>query len=120
MGLSQVMLAKSQDLRHTCEQDEGMAGYGWTTYDTRKGGVHVVNDTGNKVDLVTYFTKLSDDASDVSWGLRVKVFPRNDAIARQNTTIVFYLGGTSAEAPLIPIPKNNPSSHDLLSIHALE
>ncbi|KAF7508559.1 hypothetical protein GJ744_009108 [Endocarpon pusillum] len=46
-----------KNLRHTCEQDEGMAGYGWTAYDVRSGGMQIVNDTGSRLDLITHFAK---------------------------------------------------------------
>src|ERR1700761_6777148 len=44
--------------RHTCEQHEGMAGYGWEEYDARNGGRQVIHDTGNKIDLVIDFVKV--------------------------------------------------------------
>jgi len=80
------------DLRHTCEQDEGMAGYGWTAYDVRKGGTHIVNDTGNKLDLITHFVKASDDEKHGKWGLRVSARPRADGHDRQKSTMILYLG----------------------------
>ena len=76
------------DLRHTCEQDEGMAGYGWAVYDIRKGGMQVINDTGNKLDLITYFSKVSDEQRSGEWGLRVKGIPRPNAHGLQKTTVV--------------------------------
>ena len=56
-----LILANPPDLRHTCEHDEGMAGYGWTAYDVQKGGMQIVNDTDNRVDLITQFVKVSGD-----------------------------------------------------------
>ena len=86
------MLANSQGLRHACEQDEGMAGYGWTVYDVRKGGLQIVNDTGNRLDLSTHFSKVFDDESNEKWGLRVKGIPRANAHDHQTTSVIFYLG----------------------------
>lgn len=80
------------DLRHTCEQDEAMASYGWTAYDVRKGGTHIVNDTGNKLDLITHFVKASDDENYVKWGLRVGARPSADGHDRQKSTVILYLG----------------------------
>ncbi|KAL8858592.1 MAG: hypothetical protein Q9178_004886 [Gyalolechia marmorata] len=71
-----------------------MAAYGWTSYDTRTGGSHVVNDTGNRVDIITHFSKNTPG----SWGLRVKSNPRQDAASLQQTSIIFYLGIESAGA----------------------
>ncbi|KAL8691333.1 MAG: hypothetical protein Q9218_003419 [Villophora microphyllina] len=79
-------------LRHTCEQDEGMAGYGWTTYDARRGGTHVVNDTRNKLNLITHFVKDPDNGNPNTWGLRVNARRRTDAQDRQKSTVVFYIG----------------------------
>lgn len=87
-----LILGKPQDLRHTCEQDEGMTGYGWTTYDVRKGGMQVVNDTGNTVDLIIQFAKVSDDERGGKWGLRVKGIPKASARDHQKTIMIFYLG----------------------------
>lgn len=69
-----------------------MAGYGWTAYDVRKGGIQFINDTGNRLDLVTEFAKMSSDDRNGNWGLRVKGFPRADANDHPKTTLIFYLG----------------------------
>jgi len=69
-----------------------MASYGWTAYDVRKGGTHIVNDTGNKLDLITHFVKASDDENYVKWGLRVGARPSADGHDRQKSTVILYLG----------------------------
>lgn len=79
------------DLRHTCEQDEGMAGYGWETYDVRTGGKQVINDTGNSIDIITKFAKANNEEGG-SWGLRIEAAPRTDAPQGQKTSLVFYMG----------------------------
>ena len=71
-----------------------MPSYGWTAYDVRKGGVQVINDTDNKVDLVTEFAKVSDD----NWGLRIKGIPREDAKDLQKTSVIFYIGSEDSNA----------------------
>ncbi len=81
-----LILAKPQDLRHTCEQDQGMSGYGWTAYDVRKGGMLIVNDTGNKLDLINLFAKVSDDERSGKRGLRVRGIPRANSRDHQKTT----------------------------------
>ncbi|OQN98737.1 hypothetical protein B0A48_15403 [Cryoendolithus antarcticus] len=62
-------------IRHTCEQNDGMAGYGWDSYDPRSGGIQTIHDTGNGIDLETSFVKLDSGA----WAARVKGTPREDA-----------------------------------------
>lgn len=62
--------------RYTCEQHEGMAGYGWDAYDARTGGVQVVHDKGNGLDLETSFVKFDEGRG--GWGARIKGTPRDD------------------------------------------
>ena len=102
------------DLRHTCEQDEGMVGYGWTAYDVRTGGVQIVNDTGNQVDLITQFAKVSDGGSYGRWGLRVKGIPRVDAHYHQKTTVIFYLGSEDPLSGLECMHGTNLSNNDVV------
>ena len=78
------------DFRHTCEQHEGMAGYGWDEYDTRQGGRQTIHDAGNQLDLTTDFVKFPGGSHGGSWGVRVKGTPRADAPERLLSTIVFY------------------------------
>ena len=56
------------DLRHTCEQNEGMAGYGWTQYDPRTGDF------------------------DHNWGVRIKGEPRSNGPENLESIFVFYVG----------------------------
>jgi mannosyl-oligosaccharide glucosidase len=99
VALSSLLIqSKPQDLRHTCEQSDDMAGYGWTAYDARKGGMQIVNDTGNSLDLITQFAKASNDERGGRWGLRVKGIPRTPAGDRQKATVIFYLGSEDPES----------------------
>ncbi|RJE25152.1 mannosyl-oligosaccharide glucosidase [Aspergillus sclerotialis] len=79
-----------QNFRHTCEQNEGMAGYGWDEYDIRRGGRETIHDAGNTLDLTIDFIKVPGGQHGGSWGARVKGVPREDAPAEQLTTMVFY------------------------------
>ncbi|MCJ1420778.1 Processing alpha glucosidase I [Xylographa parallela] len=79
-----------ENFRHTCEQNEGMAGYGWDEYDVRHGGRQIIHDAGNKLDLTTEFVKFPGGQNGGSWGLRVKGTPREDAPSRLMSTIIFY------------------------------
>jgi len=45
-------------VRHTCEQSDDMAGYGWDEYDVRTGGHQVIRDPGNSIDIHTEFVKV--------------------------------------------------------------
>ncbi|RMD43454.1 hypothetical protein DV735_g1672, partial [Chaetothyriales sp. CBS 134920] len=79
------------NLRHTCEQHQGMQGYGWDEYDNDRGGRHVIHDTGNKIDLVIEFVKVPGAAGG-SWAARVKGTLREDAPATTVTSLFFYAG----------------------------
>ena len=67
-----------EDFRHTCEQNEGMAGYGWDEYDIRKGGRQTIHDAGNNLDLTIDFIKVPGGEKGGNWGARVKGVPRDD------------------------------------------
>ena len=75
-----------------------MAGYGSTAYDVRKGGTEIVNDTRNRLDLITHFIKLSNAGSSGSWGLRIEGNPRVDARNHPKTTTIFYLGSEDSNS----------------------
>ncbi|KAJ6134127.1 FAD dependent oxidoreductase [Penicillium sp. IBT 18751x] len=79
-----------QNFRHTCEQNEGMAGYGWDEYDIRKGGRQTIHDAGNTLDLTIDFVKVPGGQHGGSWGFRVKGTPREDGSPDQPTSMVFY------------------------------
>lgn len=63
------------NVRYTCEQHEGMAGYGWDAFDPRTGGVQTIHDKGNGIDLETDFVTIDGGA----WAARIKGTPREDA-----------------------------------------
>ncbi|EPS28596.1 putative alpha-glucosidase [Penicillium oxalicum 114-2] len=79
-----------QNFRHTCEQNEGMAGYGWDEYDIRKGGRETIHDAGNTLDLTIDFIKVPGGQHGGSWGFRVKGVPREDGRPDQPVAVVFY------------------------------
>ncbi|KAL5339711.1 glycoside hydrolase [Aspergillus crustosus] len=81
-----------ENFRHTCEQNEGMAGYGWDEYDIRKGGRETIHDAGNSLDLTIDFIKVPGGQHGGSWAARVKGVPRGDAPPDQPTTVVFHAG----------------------------
>ena len=77
------------DFRYTCEQHEGMAGYGWDEYDVRNGGRQTIHDAGNQIDLQTEFVKVPGGAHGGSWAVRVKGTPREDAPPDLKSTVIF-------------------------------
>jgi mannosyl-oligosaccharide glucosidase len=85
-----MKLTSTKDFRHTCEQNEGMAGYGWDEYDIRKGGRETIHDAGNSLDLTIDFIKVPGGQHGGSWGFRVKGTPREGADPDQPITMIFY------------------------------
>jgi mannosyl-oligosaccharide glucosidase len=80
------------DFRHTCEQHEGMAGYGWEEYDIRNGGRQVIHDAGNGLDLTIDFIKVPGGHHGGNWAARIKGALREDTSPHAVTTVVFYAG----------------------------
>lgn len=72
-------------LRDTCEQDDGMEGYGWPIYDTRVGGRQEIHDARLGFDLTTEFVKTPDGDN---WAVRVKGVPRSGSAPR--IALVFH------------------------------
>ncbi|KAI0159040.1 glycoside hydrolase family 63 protein [Pestalotiopsis sp. NC0098] len=83
------------NLRDTCEQDDGMEGYGWTQYDTRVGGSQTIHDSNLQIDLTTKFFKTSDG---LSWGVRVFGAPRPGAPADLKTALIWHVAVEKAES----------------------
>ncbi|KAJ3273629.1 Processing alpha glucosidase I [Terramyces sp. JEL0728] len=80
------------DIRHTCEQDDTLAGYAWNKHDGLNYGSQIIKDTRFNVAIKTEFVKIaSASASDISLlyylGLdgkdgELKVVANNDGEAR--------------------------------------
>ncbi|KAL8782551.1 MAG: hypothetical protein Q9213_005276 [Squamulea squamosa] len=79
-----------KNFRHTCEQHEGMAGYGWDQYDVRLGGRQTIHDAGNMIDITTEFVKIPGGQHGGNWGVRIRGIPREDAPAHLVTSMIFY------------------------------
>ena len=77
--------------------------------------MQIINDTGNGLDLITQFAKVSDERSE-KWGLRVKGIPRANAHDHQKTTVIFYLGSedSSSRIECTEGHKIDPSHSDIV------
>ncbi|KAE9968726.1 hypothetical protein EG328_007292 [Venturia inaequalis] len=81
-------------LRHSCEQSDKLDLYGWTSYDARTGGVEVISDPGNAVNLTLEFVKIPTRSED--WSLRVRGVPLNNG-KDWNSTVIFYVGAAEED-----------------------
>lgn len=96
-GKTEQELIVIAELRHSVEQNDGMAMYGWTTYDARSGGTQLIQDVGNQIDVTTEFIKKSEGQSSGNWAIRLKGKPRNGAPADLKTSVIFYVGMEAKE-----------------------
>ena len=78
-------------VRYTCEQNEGMKGYGWDEYDTRRGGVQSIHDIENGIDLTTSFVKIPGGAHGGSWAARIKGELKEDTPKDRKTIVILYV-----------------------------
>lgn len=81
-------------LRDTCEQNDGMQGYGWTFYDTRIGGSQVVHDKQLQLDLSTDFLKSEDGGS---WSVGITGTPNQDA-RDVRTSVILHVAVEKADS----------------------
>lgn len=78
-------------IRYTCEQNEGMKGYGWEEYDPRRGGIQSIHDIENGVDITTSFVKVPGGAHGGNWAARIKGVLKEETPKDQKTIVVFYV-----------------------------
>jgi mannosyl-oligosaccharide glucosidase len=83
------------NIRHTCEQNDGLTNYGWSTYDVRTGGIQTISDPKSHLNLTTNFVKFSKDGYEGSWGVRIQGNPEG----KSTNTVLFYLALENEERP---------------------
>ncbi|SPO00786.1 related to ER glucosidase I [Cephalotrichum gorgonifer] len=81
--------------RYTCEQHQGLAGYGWDEYDLRRGGVETIRDEANQIDITVSFVKVDEGDHGGNWAARIKGVPRPDAPEDLITMIAYYIASES-------------------------
>jgi mannosyl-oligosaccharide glucosidase len=105
------------DFRLTCEQTEGMTGYGWDRYDPRHGGVQSIHDAGNELDITTSFVKISD-AGDKGghWAVRIKGAPRPGADEDLKATVVFAIASEGGGLSTLEVVGDEENIRDIRGI----
>ncbi|KAM0753058.1 glycoside hydrolase [Meredithblackwellia eburnea MCA 4105] len=58
-------------IRHSCEQGDGLDSYTFTQLDARTGGVQIIRDGKNNVEIKTEFLKVPGGHEGGSWGVRI-------------------------------------------------
>eukprot|EP00624_Nannochloropsis_granulata_P000963 evm.model.NODE_14286_length_23795_cov_21.451103.4 len=75
------------DARSECRQEDRIQKYGWTQHDGRHFGRQVIEDTAQKVRLVTEYVRL-DGEVDGHWAARIKVMPDSPVKKREQESSV--------------------------------
>ncbi|KAL9052474.1 MAG: hypothetical protein Q9162_005386 [Coniocarpon cinnabarinum] len=97
---------RQDGFRHTCEQNDGMDGYGWEEYNVRTGGRQTMYDASSHLDVTTQFVKVPGGSHGGNWGVRVNGKLRDDAPAGTSSTVLFYVAQESLGA------LRNTNEHD--------
>jgi mannosyl-oligosaccharide glucosidase len=63
------------ETRHACDLADGLDSYTWKAYDAREGGVQVLKDSKNNVEITTEFLKVAGGDNGGSWAARIKGKP---------------------------------------------
>ncbi|KAL1837748.1 hypothetical protein VTJ49DRAFT_3440 [Mycothermus thermophilus] len=100
------------NIRYTCEQNEGMKGYGWDEYDPRRGGVQSIHDIGNGIDITTSFVKVPGGAHGGNWAVRIKGKLHEDTPADQKTIVVWYVAQEGEDSTLQAQPGDDDFGYD--------
>ncbi|KYK61633.1 glucosidase I [Drechmeria coniospora] len=86
----------NEGIRYTCEQNDGMHGYGWDEYDARDGGVQTIHDDANMIDMTTSLVKIPGGNHGGSWAVRVKGKLMKNAAKDHKTAIYLYIAQEAA------------------------
>ncbi|KAH7107468.1 glycoside hydrolase family 63 protein [Auriculariales sp. MPI-PUGE-AT-0066] len=79
------------ETRHQCEQNDKMDTYTWTRYDPREGGIEIVKDRKNNLDLRIEWLKVPGGEFGGSWAVRVKGAPLDSGRAMR-ASMMWYHG----------------------------
>ncbi|KAG0705211.1 glycoside hydrolase [Suillus ampliporus] len=77
--------------RHACDQGDGLDSYTWTHFDPRQGGVQILQDSQNNVEITTELLKVPGGLHGGSWAARIKGAPI-DPMRPSRISTIFYLG----------------------------
>uniref|UniRef100_A0A8C5WJS2 Mannosyl-oligosaccharide glucosidase n=1 Tax=Leptobrachium leishanense TaxID=445787 RepID=A0A8C5WJS2_9ANUR len=98
-GLMWITQSQFPALRHTCEQSDGLARYGWLLHDGVNFGIQEIRDKGYT--LTTEFVKRPGGLHGGDWSWRFRVTPQASAPAGQLVSLLFYVA-TDGQGTLQP------------------
>lgn len=77
---------KATETRHACTQGE-LESYTWTKYDPREGGVQIIKDARNNVQITTEFIKVAGGDHGGSWAARIKGEPLDPCMSHRSILV---------------------------------
>lgn len=105
-SISGVAANLNSETRHACTQGE-LDSYTWTKYDPSEGGIQVIKDSRNNVQITTEFLKVAGGDHGGSWAARIKGEPLDPCTSLSSQYVGYqYLNRTqykSQERPLYSI-----------------
>lgn len=60
------------EARHDCDQRDGLDSYTWIAHDPREGGVQLIKDGKNNVEITIEWLKINGGDKGGSWAARIK------------------------------------------------
>ncbi|KAF8459900.1 glycoside hydrolase family 63 protein [Gautieria morchelliformis] len=76
--------------RHQCDQGDGLDAYTWTTHDPREGGVQVLKDGKNNVEITIEWLKVAGGENGGSWAARIKGIPMYPDLPMRTSFIPYF------------------------------
>ncbi|KAI9300890.1 glycoside hydrolase [Cunninghamella echinulata] len=80
-----------QRLRHSCEQGDGLEGYGYYKHNGRSFGVQRLTDAPSNIEIITEFIKVPSSINGGDWAVRISGQPLHPQ-APSTTSVIFYFG----------------------------
>ncbi|KAI9268642.1 glycoside hydrolase [Helicostylum pulchrum] len=80
-----------QNIRHACDQGDGIEGYGYQKHDGREYASQEIKDKPSNIKLNTEFIKVPGGENGGDWGVRISGTPMND-FAGSLSSVMFYIG----------------------------
>ncbi|KAG0165528.1 Processing alpha glucosidase I [Apophysomyces sp. BC1034] len=80
-----------QRIRHACDQNDGINGYGYHKHDGRRLAIQKIRDDPSNVAITTEFVKVPGGNNGGDWGVRVRGTLLDDSVS-PTTSVMFYIG----------------------------
>ncbi|KAL1921265.1 uncharacterized protein VTP21DRAFT_10981 [Calcarisporiella thermophila] len=97
-------------MRHQCDQNDGLKGFGYYKHDGRSFGMQKISDHPLGLELKTEFVKIPGGNHGGSWGARITGKPTGDG--HPKVSMIFYVGlDGEGELDMADIPPSGQSLH---------